>query len=45
MENENNIKNDDSKINTDEYYYYLSPNQSMNLINTLSISQNLKNLE
>ena len=45
MENENNIKNDDSKINTDEYYYYLSPNQSMNLINTLSISQNLKNME
>ena len=45
MENEKIIQKDESKINTDEYYYYLSPSQSMNFINTLSISQNLKNLE
>ena len=45
MENDKIIQKDESKINTDEYYYYLSPSQSMNFINTLSISQNLKNLE
>ena len=34
-----------NEINSKEYNYYLPSSQSMNIMNTLSISQSLKNLE
>ena len=45
MEEEKKIQNNKYKINSDEYYYHLSPSQSMNIINPLSITKNFKNLE
>ena len=45
MEEEKKIQNNTYKINSDEYYYHLSPSQSMNIINPLSITKNFKNLE
>ena len=45
MEEIDEIQKNKNRINSEEYYYYLSPSQSMNIIDTVSLSQNLKNLE
>ena len=45
MEEINEIQKNKNRINSEEYYYYLSPSQSMNIIDTVSLSQNFKNLE
>ena len=45
MEEINEIQKNKNRIISEEYYYYLSPSQSMNIIDTVSLSQNFKNLE
>ena len=46
MDNQYNIiKKKESQKDPEDYYNYLSQSQSMNIINTLTISQDLKNLE
>ena len=45
MDKEKNIEKNLNQNNSNEYFYYLSPSHSMNIIDVLSIAQNEKNLE
>ena len=45
MEENIDLQKNKNRINLEEYYYYISPSQSMNILDAMSVTPNSKNLE